>query len=78
MAEMPRAKDLFDGSSPVEAAERMDQYTAELGKSLSNASSVPGQAPAPDATSQLEALAASKSLSPDAAAGLQNALATHL
>ena len=75
MAEMPRAKDLFDGSSPVEAAERMDQYTAELGKALSNASSVPGQAPAPDATSQLEALAASKSLSPDAAAGLQNALA---
>lgn len=75
MAEMPRAKDLFDGSSPVEAAERMDSYTAELSKALSNASSVPGQAPAPDATSQLEALAASKSLSPDAAAGLQNALA---
>lgn len=75
MAEMPRAKDLFDGSTPVEAAERMDQYTAELGKALSNASSVPGQAPAPDATSQLEALAASKSLTPDAAAGLQNALA---
>ena len=75
MAEMPRAKDLFDGSSPVEAAERMDQYTAELGKALSNASTVPGQAPAPDATSQLEALAASKSLTPDAAAGLQNALA---
>ena len=75
MAEMPRAKDLFDGSSPVEAAERMDQYTAELSKSLNNASSVPGQAPAPDATTQLEMLAASKSLSPDAAAGLQNALA---
>lgn len=75
MAEMPRAKDLFDGLSPVEAAERMDSYTYELSKSLSNASSVPGQAPAPDATSQLEALAASKSLSPDAAAGLQNALA---
>ncbi len=75
MAEMPRAKDLFDGSSPVEAAERMDQYTAELSKSLSNASTTPGQAPAPDATSQLEMLAASKSLSPDAAAGLQNALA---
>jgi hypothetical protein len=75
MAEMPRAKDLFDGSTPVEAAERMDQYTAELGKALSNASSVPGQAPAPDATAQLEALAASKSLTPDAAAGLQNALA---
>lgn len=74
MAEMPRAKDLFDGSSPVEAAERMDSYTYELSKSLNNASSVPGQAPAPDATSQLEALAASKSLSPDAAAGLQNAL----
>jgi hypothetical protein len=75
MAEMPRAKDLFDGSTPVEAAERMDQYTAELSKSLNNASTVPGQAPAPDATSQLEMLAASKSLSPDAAAGLQNALA---
>ena len=75
MAEMPRAKDLFDGSSPVEAAERMDQYTAELSKSLNNASTVPGQAPTPDATSQLEMLAASKSLSPDAAAGLQNALA---
>jgi hypothetical protein len=75
MAEMPRAKDLFDGSSPVEAAEKMDSYTAELSKSLSNSSSVPGQAPTPDATSQLEALAASKSLSPSAAAGLQNALA---
>ena len=75
MAEMPRAKDLFDGSSPVEAAEKMDSYTAELSKSLSNSSSVPGQAPAPDATAQLEALAASKSLSPSAAAGLQNALA---
>jgi len=75
MAEMPRAKDLFDGSSPVEAAEKMDSYTAELSKSLSNSSSVPGQAPAPDATAQLELLAASKSLSPDAAAGLQNALA---
>jgi len=74
MAEMPRAKDLFDGSSPVEAAERMDSYTAELGKALSNASSVPGQAPTPDATSQLEALASNKSLSPEAAAGLQNAL----
>lgn len=74
MAEMPRAKDLFDGSTPVEAAERMDQYTYELSKSLNNASTVPGQAPAPDATSQLEALAANKSLSPEAAAGLQNAL----
>ena len=75
MAEMPRAKDLFDGSSPVEAAEKMDSYTAELSKSLSNSSSVPGQAPTPDATMQLEALALNKSLSPSAAAGLQNALA---
>ena len=75
MAEMPRAKDLFDGSSPVEAAEKMDSYTAELSKSLSNSSSVPGQAPTPDATMQLEALASNKSLSPSAAAGLQNALA---
>jgi hypothetical protein len=76
MAEMPRAKDLFDGATPVEAAKHMEEYTETLGKALSNASSVPGQAPAADPVAQLEALAASKSLTPDALAGLNNALAS--
>ena len=62
MAEMPRAKDLFGDASPIEAAQRMEEFTEVLGKSLSNSSSVPGQAPAADPTAQLEALAASKSL----------------
>ena len=76
MAEMPRAKDLFGDASPIEAAQRMEEFTEVLGKSLSNSSSVPGQAPAVDPTAQLEALAASKSLAPDALAGLNNALAS--
>ena len=71
----PKVTDLFGDASPREAAERMDEYTSELGKSLSNASTVPGQAPAADPTTQLEALVANKSLTPDVAAGLQNALA---
>jgi hypothetical protein len=73
---MPRAKDLFGDASPIEAAQRMEEFTEVLGKSLSNSSSVPGQAPAVDPTAQLEALAASKSLAPDALAGLNNALAS--
>jgi hypothetical protein len=76
MAEMPRAKDLFGDASPLEAAQKMEEFTEVLGKSLSNSSSVPGQAPAVDPTAQLEALAASKSLAPDALAGLNNALAS--
>ena len=76
MAEMPRAKDLFGDATPVEAAKHMEEYTEALGKSLSNASSVPGQAPTADPLAQLEALAASKSLTPDALAGLNNALAS--
>jgi hypothetical protein len=71
----PKVADLFSDASPKEAAERMEEFTSELGKSLSNASSVPGQAPQADPTAQLEALVANKSLSPDAASGLQNALA---
>ena len=73
--EMPKAADLFDGATPVEAAQKMEEYTDLLGKSLSNASHVPGQAPSADPMAAMEALAASKSLTPDAAAGLQNALA---
>jgi hypothetical protein len=73
--EMPKAADLFDGATPYEAAQKMEEYTDLLGKSLSNASSVPGQAPTQDPMAAMEALAASKSLTADAAAGLQNALA---
>ena len=76
MAEMPRAKDLFGDASPIEAAQKMEEFTEVLGKSLSNASATPGQAPAVDPTSQLEALVANKSLAPDALAGLNNALAS--
>jgi hypothetical protein len=76
MAEMPRAKDLFGDATPLEAAQKMEEFTSVLGKSLSNSSSVPGQAPAVDPTTQLEALAANKSLTPDALAGLNNALAS--
>ena len=74
MAEMPRATDLFGDVSPVEAAQRHEEYLGTLNKSLGNASSVPGQAPV-DATATLESLVANKSLAPDAVAGLQNALA---
>ena len=70
----PKASDLFDGATPREAAERMEEFTGELSKSLSRGSSTPGQAPVADPTAQLEALVANKSLSADAAASLQNAL----
>ena len=70
----PKASDLFDGATPREAAERMEEFTGELGKSLSRGSSAPGQAPVADPTAQIEALVANKSLSADAAASLQNAL----
>jgi hypothetical protein len=74
MAEMPRATDLFGDASPREAAERHEEYLGELNKSLANSSSVPGQAPTRDPLAAMEALAATKSLTPDALAGLQNAL----
>ncbi len=61
--EMPKAADLFDGATPYEAAQKMEEYTDLLGKSLSNASHVPGQAPTQDPMAAMEALAASKSLS---------------
>jgi hypothetical protein len=76
MAEMPRAKDLFGDASPVDAAKRMEEYTETLGKSLSNASSVPGQAPAADPITAIESLVANKSLTGDALAGLNSALAS--
>lgn len=77
MAEMPRAHDLFgDADTAKSAAASMDSYLGELNKSFSNPSSVPGQAPAPDAVSQLEALAVNKSLSPDVLGALNSALET--
>ena len=76
MAEMPRAKDLFGDATPIEAAQKMEEFTEVLGKSLSNASSTPGQAPAVDPLTAIEGLVANKSLTPDALAGLNNALAS--
>jgi hypothetical protein len=72
----PKVADLFSDASPREAAERMEEFTSELGKSLSNASSVPGQAPAMDPVAAIEGLVANKSLSPEASASLQTALAS--
>ena len=72
----PKVADLFADASPREAAERMEEFTTELGKSLSNASTVPGQAPAADPLAAIEGLVANKSLSPEASASLQNALAS--
>jgi len=72
----PKVSDLFADASPREAAERMEEFTTELGKSLSNASSVPGQAPVADPVAAIEGLVANKSLSPEASASLQNALAS--
>ena len=72
----PKAVDLFGDTTPKEAALLMEEFTSELSKSLSNSTSVPGQAPTADPMAQLEALAASKSLTAEAAAGLQNALAS--
>ena len=54
----------------------MDEYTEVLGKSLGNPSTTPGVSPVADPTAALEALAATKSLAPDALAGLNNAIAS--
>jgi hypothetical protein len=72
----PKASDLFGEVKPKKAAELMDSYMGELNKALSNPSSVPGQAPAAPVDSQIEALMANKSLSPDAIGSLNAALAS--
>jgi hypothetical protein len=72
----PKASDLFGDATPREAAERFEEFTGELGKSLSRSTAMPGQAPVVDPTAQLEALVANKSLTADASASLQNALAS--
>jgi hypothetical protein len=71
----PKVADLFSDATPREAAERFEEYSSELNKSLSNASHTPGQAPTADPLATLEALVANKSLTGDAAAGLNTALA---
>lgn len=75
MATMPKATDLFGNVAPKEAAQLQEAYIGELNKSFANASHTPGVAPSQDATSQLEALVANKSLAPDAVSALNTALA---
>jgi hypothetical protein len=72
----PKASDLFgDVESPKKAAKRMDEFQSELNKSFS-LPNTNGLTPAQDPTAALEALASQKSLSPDALAGLNNAIAS--
>lgn len=75
MAEAVKASDLFGDSSPKDAAQKMEDYLGTLGKALSYGSAVPGQAPVADPASQIEALVANKSISPDALGALNSALA---
>jgi len=72
----PKAADLFgDAESPKKAAKRMDEFQDSLNKSFSTPNTN-GLTPAQDPTAALEALAATKSLAPDALAGLNNAIAS--
>ena len=68
-----KAADLYNESNPKVAAERHEEYTAELGKALSAPRTFNGETLGGDVTSQIEALVANKSLTPDAVAGLNNA-----
>jgi hypothetical protein len=85
----PKASDLFgDVASAKDAAIRMDEFKSELNKSVSQAVTDPmsinaiqaGKATfaqaSGDPVASLEALAANKSLSPDAVGALNNALAS--
>ena len=71
----PKVADLFSDATPKEAAERFEEFSSELSKSLSHATTVPGQAPAADPLTAMEALVSNKSLSAEASAGLNTALA---
>ena len=71
----PKVADLFSDATPKEAAERFEEFSSELSKSLSRATTVPGQAPAADPLTAMEALVSNKSLSSEASAGLNTALA---
>lgn len=72
-----KAADLYNESNPKVAAERHEEYTTELSKALSAPRSFNGETlgDSTDAASQIEALVANKSLTPDAVASLNNALA---
>jgi len=85
----PKASDLFsDAVSAKDSATRMDEFTSELNKSVNNAVSDPnsimsikaGQSTFAEASGSsvalMERLATNKSLTPDALAGLNNALAS--
>ena len=85
----PKASDLFgDATSAKEAAIRKEEFDAELNKSIGRSVTDPSaihsiQAGAStfaqasgDPIAAMESLVANKSLSPDAMAGLQSALAT--
>jgi len=69
-----KVHDLFNESNPKVAAERHDEYIGELSKSLSSPRPFVNGELGQDATKQLETLAMSKSLTPDALASLQTAL----
>ena len=69
-----KVKDLFNESNPKVAAERHEEYLGELSKSLSSPRSFVNGEMTQDPTKQLESLAMSKSLTPDALASLQTAL----
>ena len=72
----PKASDLFgDEVSPKKAAKRMDEFQDSLNKSFA-LPNTNGLTPEQDPTAALEALAATKSLAPDALAGLNNAIAS--
>jgi hypothetical protein len=72
-----KAADLYNESNPKVAAERHEEYTSELSKALSAPRSFDGETlgGSTDAASQIEALVANKSLTPDAVSALNNALA---
>jgi hypothetical protein len=72
-----KAADLYNESNPKVAAERHEEYTEELNKALSAPRSFNGETlgTSTDATAQIEALVANKSLAPEAVASLNTALA---
>jgi len=72
-----KAADLYNESNPKVAAERHEEYTAELSKALSAPRSFNGETlgTSTDAVAQIETLVANKSLSPEAVASLNTALA---
>jgi len=69
-----KVQDLFNESNPKVAAERHEDYLGELSKSLSSPRPFVNGELGQDPTKQLESLALSKSLTPDALASLQTAL----